>query len=182
MDLLGQVSWVLIPSPPHSTVRGKKSNFYLIRLQWDLAKSFDLPGAGNRQEQGEKRDECGEGESDPRLTQPLALPFGVTALTVRDAESLTAFMNTKVLVKSPSQGSSDGHSLHALRVQQPRGSPRELQTPCSHRKHNSTSLVPPSPEPETSDISAYELSLSRPKGSFQVVQPSSPKKEEHVRM
>ena len=39
---------------------------------------------------------------DPRLTQPLALPLGVTALTVHDAESLTAFMNRKVLVKSPS--------------------------------------------------------------------------------
>ena len=101
MGLLGQVSWVRIPSHPQSTVRGK-STFYLITLKWDLDKSFDLPGAGNCQEQGEKRDKCGEGELDPRLTQPLALPFGVTALTVRDAESLPTFMNTKVLVKSPS--------------------------------------------------------------------------------
>ena len=52
---------------------------------------------------------------------------------------------------------------------------------CSHRKDNVTSLVPPS-EPETSDVSAYELSLPCPRERFQVVQPSSPNKEEHVRM
>ena len=90
------------PISPTFYSQGKKSTFYLITLRWHLDKSFDLPGAGNCQEQVEKRDQCGEGELDPRLTQPLALPFGVTALTVRDAESLPAFMNTKVLVKSPS--------------------------------------------------------------------------------